>query len=115
MAVYVFGSGGNTTIPQYIAYPPKGYVPQQLVYGRWSFSIPGADFSSASVAMTGPSGNVPLTVNSVVNGYGDNTIVWEPTGINLSSASDVTYTVTINGIGGATSTSYTYNVIVIQP
>ena len=115
MAVYVFGAGGNTTIPSFIAYPPKGYVPQQLVFARWSFSIPGADFSLASVVMSGPSGSVPLTINSIVNGYGDNTIVWEPTGINTSSTSDVNYTVTISGISGATNASYTYNVTVIRP
>ncbi len=115
MAIYVFGAGGNTQIPPFIAYPPKGYIPQQLVYNRWSFSIPGAEFSTANVTMTGPSGAVSLLVNTVVDGYGDNTIVWEPTGINTSSITDVTYTVTITGVGNTSSSTYTYNVTLIKP
>lgn len=115
MALYVFIPGNNTQIPEYIAYPPRGYVPQQLVFNRWSFGKPGANFSAATVSMTGPSGNVPLTVVSTVAGYGDPTIVWEPTGIITNSTSDVTYTVTVSGITGAPSSSYTYNVIIIKP
>jgi hypothetical protein len=114
-AIYVFGAGGNTHVPAYIAYPPKGCVPQQLIFGRWSFGLPGANFGGATVTMTGPSGNVPLTVISTAVGYGDNTIVWEPTGVNTSSTSDITYTVTVSGITGVTSTSYTYNVVIIKP
>ena len=114
MALYVFISGSNTQIPEYIAYPPKGYVPQQLVFNRWSFGKPGANFSAATVTMTGPSGNVPLTVNPVATGYGDPTIVWEPTGIITNSTGDVTYTVTVSGIVGAPQTSYTYNVVIIK-
>ena len=36
----------------FVAWPPKGYVPYQAVYPRWSFSYPGADFSGASVTMS---------------------------------------------------------------
>ena len=71
-SIWVFGAGGNTTIPTYIAYPAKGYMPQGLVYDRWSFSIPGAGLSGATVTMTGPGGNVPLSIISTVSGYGDN-------------------------------------------
>ncbi len=115
MALYVFNTGNNTQIPEFIAYPPKGYIPQQLVFPRWSFGKPGANFSAASVSMTGPSGNVPLTVLPVAVGYGDPTLAWEPTGIITNSTSDVTYTVTVSGITGAPSTSYTYNVVIIKP
>lgn len=115
MALYVFASGTNTTIPAYIAWPPKGYVPQSLIFGRWSFSIPGANFGSATVTMTGPSGNVSLIQDPVANGYGDNTLVWEPTGVITNSTTDVTYTVTVSGITGATQSSYTYNVVIIKP
>jgi hypothetical protein len=116
MALYVFGAGGNTQIPAYIAYPPKGYIPQQLVPNRWSFGIPNADFSSATVTMTGPNGNVPLTVTSKNdNGYADNTIVWVPTGINTTSASDVTYTVTISSVANSSQSSYIYSATIIKP
>lgn len=119
MALYVFNSGSNTQIPAYIAYPPKGYIPQQLVFARWSFGIPNADFAAATVTMTGPSGNVPLTIvyASTIGspGYGDRTLVWEPTAVITNSTSDITYTVSINGIAGAPNSSYTYNVVIIKP
>ncbi|MFN8143782.1 MAG: CAP domain-containing protein [Bacteroidia bacterium] len=116
MALYVFLNDTNTVVPEYIAYPPKGYVPQTLVFGRWSFGIPNASFASATVSMTGPSGNVPLTiVSSTDNGYGDNTLVWEPTGIDVSNTADVAYTVTVSGITGAAASSYTYTVKIFKP
>lgn len=116
MALHVFRSDTNSIVPDYIAYPPKGYVPQTLVFGRWSFGIPSADFSAATVTMTGPSGNVPLTVVSRSdNGYGDNTLVWEPIGINVSGTSDVNYTVSVSGISGAALSSYAYTVTIFKP
>ena len=117
MALYVFNSDTNTVVPDFIAYPPKGYVPQSLVYSRWSLGIPGAGFGGATVSMTGPGGtSVPSTiVSSTDNGYGDNTLVWEPTGINTTSTADISYTVTVSGITGADSTSYTYTVNLFKP
>jgi hypothetical protein len=117
-ALYVWGAATNTTFPAYIAYPPKGYIARNLVYGRWSFGIPGssANFAAATVTMTGPSGSVPLSiVSSTDNGYGDNTIVWEPTGINTSSSTDVSYTITVSGISGVSPTIYTYTVTLFAP
>jgi hypothetical protein len=116
MALFIFFNGTNTKIPAFIAFPPKKYIPQQLVPARWSFSIPGADFSSATVSMNGPSGNVPLTiVSSTANGYGDNTIVWEPVGIDVSNTADVVYTVTVSNVGNDAVGSYTYSTTVIRP
>jgi uncharacterized protein YkwD len=115
MALYVFASGSNTVIPEYIAFPPDGYIPQTLVPGRWSFGIPLANFSAATVTMTGPSGTVPLTIVSSTASYGDKTIVWEPTGIDLTNTNDVTYTITVSGITGALQTSYTYSSKIFKP
>ncbi|MFM7566240.1 MAG: CAP domain-containing protein [Flavobacteriales bacterium] len=116
MALGVIGTaGGNTEIPEFIAYPPKGYIPQTLTFPRWSFGIPGANFTNATVTMTGPSGSVPLTIVSTAGNYGDKTIVWEPQGILTSSTSDVTYTVTVSGITGAPQSSYTYSSIIFKP
>lgn len=115
MALHVFAAGSNTTIPAYIAYPPNGYIPQSLMSARWSFGIPGANFSAATVSMTGPSGAVPVTVISSTATYGDKTIVWEPTGIDVSNTNDVSYTVTVSGITGAVQTSYTYTCKIFKP
>jgi len=116
MALGVIGTaGGNTQIPPFIAYPPEGYIPQPLTFPRWSFGIPGANFTNATVSMTGPNGNVPLNIISIAGNYGDKTIVWEPEGILTNSTSDVTYTVTVSGITGAPQSSYTYSTIIFKP
>lgn len=105
----------NTKIPEYIAYPPNGFVPQNLIFNRWSFSIPKANFSNAKISMTGASGNIPLTIvsNSKI-GYADNTIVWEPKGIVKNSDKDVEYTITISNIENASKSTYTYKVTIIK-
>lgn len=115
MALYVFATGANTQIPSFIAFPPNDYIPQTLVPARWSFGIPLANFSSATVTMTGPSGTVPLNIVSSTASYGDKTIVWEPSGIDLTNASDVAYTITVSGISGAAETTYTYTTTIFKP
>ena len=119
-AIWVMGNTGVTPLftPEFIAWPPKGYVPAPVVYARWSFGIPGANFANATVTMKDQSNN-SMTVSVISktdNGYGDNTIVWEPTGVNTSSAADLTYHVTVNNVvvGGVTKT-YNYDVIIIKP
>ncbi len=118
-AVWVTGNSGNTPLftPEYIAWPPSGYVPGPLVYARWSFSIPGAGFAGAAVSMKDPNNNpMSLTVVSTASGYGDNTIVWEPVGVNTTSATDLTYHVTVSNVtvGGQPKT-YNYDVTIIKP
>jgi hypothetical protein len=116
MAMHVFGAVGNTKIPSFIAYPPKGFFPQQLVCNRWSFSVPGADFSAATVSVQGPSGSLTTNVVSrTANGYGDNTIVFVPSGVDKYNSADINYTVTVGGVKNAPQSSYTYTVIVIKP
>jgi hypothetical protein len=113
--------GGTTTpatVPEYIAWPPKGYVPAPLVYARWSLSIPSANFSSATVTMTDGTGAAITCsiVSSTDNGYGDNTLVWEPTGVNTSSTADVTYHVTVSNVTvSSVVKNYSYDVVIIQP
>lgn len=106
-------SGNNKP---YVAYPPDGYIPAPLVYDRWSFSIPYADFSYAYVRMTDDKGyGVQLNVIHYNGAYGDPAIVWEPTGIQLYNSYDKTYTVTIGGIRNSAQSIYTYNTTIIQP
>lgn len=120
-SLWVLGNSGNplpSGMPEYIAWPPKGYVCAPLVFARWSLSVPSADFSAATVSMTDASGTaVPCTiVSSTDNGYGDNTIVWEPTGVNTSGTSDVTYHVNVNNVTVSSNTkNYSYDVVIIQP
>jgi uncharacterized protein YkwD len=121
-ALYVFtGYVPRPATPANVAWPPEGYVPYQVVYPRWSFSIntsSSVDFASANVTMTEDGSPVSLTVVSRTdNGYGDNTIVWEPTGLIFTpGAQDRTFSVTVSNImaGGSPQTEV-YNVVVIDP
>ena len=114
----------NTQFPDLIAYPCNGYMPQSLVFPRWSFGIPSnypytyPDFSKASISMTDMDGKkIDLTIvsRSVDGIVGDNTIVWEPEGVITNSDEDITYTVTIKNVKNAQYSRYTYGVTIINP
>jgi uncharacterized protein YkwD len=120
-ALWVIGGGSPTppkNMPAFISWPPQNHVAAALIFPRWSFSIPGADFTNAIVTMTDSKGvTVSLNVVSVnVNGYGDNTIVWEPTGIVTNSATDVTYNVKVNDVqlSGGETKSFSYKVVIVK-
>jgi hypothetical protein len=120
-ALYVFGPQTvRPATPSGVAWPPAGWVPYQNLpssSNRWSLSYPGADFANATVSMMGPSGALPVTVEPIANGYGDNTIVFRPTAFNYERpAADTTYVVNVNGISGASvPSSIQYSVTVIDP
>jgi len=65
------------------------------------------DESGAPVALS--------VVSKTDNGYGDNTIVWEPSGIVTNGVNDVSYTVTVNGVSGGVQATYSYMVTLIKP
>ncbi len=111
------------TRDDYVAWPPPGYVPWPLVYPRWSFSYPGADFGSASISMTRDGSNLGVTKLSPQYGYGENTLVWVPSGANANNGSSFepddeedVYTVSITGVGGSgVPPSFSYTVRVFDP
>ena len=104
------------TRESFVAWPPPGYVPYQVVYPRWSFSYAKADFSAATVTMTQNGVPVSVAVQPVGNGYGENTLVWEPN-ISISApSSDVVFHITINQVGGnGIPSTFDYDVIMINP
>lgn len=115
------------TRDNFVSWPPPGYVPRPVVFQRWSFSYPGADFSSASVTMTSSGGAITLTQFPVVNGYGENTLAWAPAGFSqagaglqtdaeVQTAADIPYQISIQNvvIGGQTR-SFNYTVTVFDP
>jgi len=67
---------------QFVAWPPRGFVPQEIVYPRWSFSLKDGDFSEATVSMVDDSGQqIELDIVATVNEIGQvpsPIIVWEP-------------------------------------
>lgn len=126
-ALWVIGGWGTRPpTPSGIAWPPRGYIPYQMLpsgSNRWSLSIQNANFSNATVSMTrnGVALATPTIDAFEYNGQpggsfiGDNTIVWEPTGVTYTQpTSDVTYHVTVTGITGGPS-SVSYDVIVFDP
>ena len=117
-ALFVFGpSVVPSSLPSFIAYPCEGFFPRSLMPTRWSFGIPGGNFSNATVVVTDEAGaTVNITQHPYQVGYGDNTLTWEMPGsaASFSNKEDVVYTVTVSGIGNAPATSYTYKVVLIH-
>lgn len=109
-----------TTRQPYVAWPPPGYLPWPVAYARWSLSYPQADFSAATVTMGGPNGAISVVVKPVVDGYGENTLVWEPQGVltldDPAPVQDVTYSVTVSNIKWNGQTlQFSYQVTVFDP
>lgn len=118
-ALWVFGAASAErpeTRDTFFAWPPPGYVPYLVVYPRWSFSYDEADFSHASVSMTYGERDVPLTLLPVADGYGENTIVWEPHISLARPEADQWYTVRVRDvvIEGVVH-HFTYVVILFDP
>jgi len=118
-----FGTSRPATREAYVAWPPPGYVPYQVTYARWSFAYPSADFSSTTVAVT--SNGVPLSIakETVQNGFGENTLVWVPAGLDSNTlaslsrpATDTVYHVTLSNVRiGGSPQSFAYDVTVFDP
>jgi len=120
-ALWVFSTtGARPSSPAVVSWPPSGYVPYQVIYPRWSFSLnsaPGADYSNAEVTMSEGGVPIPLTVVSTFSGYGDNTIVWQPSGLSFGPGqADRTIHVTVTKIANAPGTAtVSYDVVVMDP
>lgn len=133
-----FGTRSNpTSTPDGVAWPPKNaFIPYQLLpadSNRWSFQYPGANFSGATVSMTGggaPYAPVAYDFKSTgcPSGFSclpDDAVVWRPpldaagtNGVFYTSpgAADKVYTVNIAGVtGSGVPTSFSYTVTVIDP
>ncbi|MGB0383464.1 MAG: CAP domain-containing protein [Ardenticatenaceae bacterium] len=106
---------------EFVAWPPPGYVPYQVVYPRWSFSYDGADFSNATVTMTSEGSNVSLEQEELRDGFGENTLVWIPMGLNSRDPwprpeADTLYTVQISNVRiNEAARTFEYNVTVFDP
>ena len=113
------GSSNTREERSFVAWPSPGYIPYVVVWGRWSFtlpiadfSLPIADFSNATVAVVNDSG--PVETEIIHNR--DSAIVWAMDGDNNSWVhirplnGDLCYAVTISGvqIGGETQPPYEY-------
>jgi hypothetical protein len=107
-----------------VAWPPPGYVPTQVVYPQWSFSLSNADLSAATVTMASNGAPVAVTLQTYATGYGENTLVWHPTGLDPKvgttvfpfSGTDTVYAITISNVVTAAGTnSFSYAVTLFDP
>jgi hypothetical protein len=116
-----FGAARPITRSPFVAWPPNGYIPYQVVYARWSFAYPNADFSSAKVSLTRNGNAASVTRYATTNGYGENTLVWIISSMGDGDswpkpASTETYIVTISGvIINGQSKNFTYPVMIFDP
>ncbi len=107
----------------FVAWPPKGFVPYELLPVRWSFSYPGGDFSAATVTATRGGSSVPVTLELLDQRFGENTIVWaldnqDPNAIITfpAPASDTIVHVTVNNVVvNGTGQSVSYDVVIFDP
>ncbi|MDX2080056.1 MAG: CAP domain-containing protein [Terrimicrobiaceae bacterium] len=116
-SLWVVGNFGPSQPLRFVSWPNAGFIPRRLVPPRWSLSRRDANFASAVVTMKQGSSVVPVTVISRTdNGFGDNTIVWEPQTLITNSDADIPYEVTVSGItGNGVPGSHTYTVRVFNP
>lgn len=111
----------------FVAWPPPGYVPYQVVWARWSFSYPDADFSRAKVAMKNlRSGKaVRAVVEAQECCMGDSTLVWLVAGRGGEDRAswrqplpgrDVAIVVTVRGVRvGRATRKFQYTVRIMDP
>lgn len=100
----------------FVAWPPPGYVPQPLVFPRWSFSYPDADFTAATVTMSTDGRPVEVTVAPLAFGYCANTLVWSPNATWHSLDTDRTYHVRIEHVQiEGQPKSFDYSVTIFDP
>jgi hypothetical protein len=124
-SIWVFDSHTFDTRPavrdDFIAWPPKGYVPYPVVYGRWSLAHTGANFSNATVTVSKGGVVIPVSKEVITNGYGENTLVWLLQGTNDSTlwtrpTADEVYSVTVaNAVLNGVARTFSYTVTVFDP
>lgn len=102
----------------FVAWPPPGFVPNHLIFPRWSLSYPGADFKDATVTMLVNGQPTTVQVLPVAEGYGENTLVWEPpqTLLAANRTAESSYAVSITNVrvDGQTR-SFDYAITAYQP
>jgi hypothetical protein len=100
-ALWVLGNPGPrpNDAPEFVAWPPSGYLPKQLATERWSFSMAEADFSKTRIVMMDTRGrSLRIRLEPLDDTYGYPTVVWIPNGINLTDDTDDAFTVILQNV-----------------
>jgi hypothetical protein len=76
---------GSVNTPSYVAYPWNGFVPVDLIFPKWSFSIPESDevdYSNTTITMKDSKGVIIETKKlKEYKNYLDHTLVWTAKGL----------------------------------
>ena len=125
-ALWVLPTGATpppSTRDGFVAWPYAGVIPNTLVFQRWSFAVPFADVSGATVKVRLGAKKIAVKIIDKTSvGFGDNTIVFQPRqtytaakfGTFLYQAHlkaprrPVTYTVTVANVKSSTGRTQTF-------
>jgi hypothetical protein len=120
-----YGGPRPATSQPFVSWPPAGFVPYQLVFPQWSFALSNADFSAATVSMTSNGAPVTVSIQPYLTGYGEDTLVWVPMGLDATSegttfpfsGTDTVYSITVTNIvaPGGSIVGFTYTVTLFDP
>jgi len=106
----------------FVAWPPEGYVPHQVTFKRWHFSLnrDKAYYGQASVEVRQDGQLLPVIVEQqqFVDQIGDNAIIWQMESFPLEAppATDLTYDVKISNVMWNNEPhTFEYSVTVIDP
>jgi len=118
-SLWVFGATSDSQkVPDYVVWPNQGYVPYNLLPSsrRWSISVAGADFSSATVTAIRSDGHAyTVEKEKLSNGYGDNTLVFRLTDIALGRPEeDIEVDFAVSNVGGSPS-EYRWTSTIFDP
>lgn len=106
--------GPRSSESNWVAWPPAGFVPDEVVFDRWSLSYAGSgsvDFAQARVRVLENGRSLGVTMLPVINGFGDPTLGFEVPGANPQAAGDTVYRVEVtNMIINGRSVDRTYSV-----
>ncbi|AYN66257.1 CAP domain-containing protein [Euzebyella marina] len=118
-ALWVIGNPGPRPqdTPEFIAWPPEGFIPKQVVYPRWSFSIASADFNNTEISMRYKNGeSISVQQEELDSNYGDATIVWVPNINTNTLVEDTVVEVTVRSVGiNGVNQDFDYEVILFDP
>ncbi|MFT5055418.1 MAG: hypothetical protein ACI80H_000115 [Pseudoalteromonas distincta] len=95
-----------------VTWPPKGYVPQLMLFSNWTFSL-YQDLTDAKVEVIQDGTAIEVNVEKFVRGYGAPTLVFTPvvnkTALPDKSVFDVTVTLSNGSKYSYTINTFSYN------
>jgi hypothetical protein len=101
-----------------VSWPPEGYVPAELIYNRWAFTLENADLSNAIIKMKCLGKEVEIEdIVKPKNINGRSTLIWKPLSVIKYAQMDLPYEVSIFNAklkGSEKPQKFEYTVRIIQ-